>query len=472
MAHTLSITDYLGTTTSLASTGSTAGYKLQSYSAVDATPEIYYNASMYTSGARPVWSRSNNIVETIIVDIYGSSRNDALNRLRYLQRALWWARDTIENPNLRTFTYLSFLPDSSSNTSYSIVLGGTVTPPQNWLGSDDAPIVDNKILGVTLTIEREPYWRGNPPVRSTTQTDHSTLIFSGEALNWDWGVVLTSNLLGDLPGLPYFYLNATAAGAPPYFVSIGYASELRAGSVYDNAGVVEAEGSGAFYNGATSPADANASSGYRVTCPVTTSTLPFFSQTIGLFGNYRVYARAMMTGGATGTLRLDWANEAGALQSNAEVTTSASTYSWVNLGVVQAPGNPFGLRSVHTAAQMTHQLSARRGATAGDLYVDFLFYMPLEYNWTNYNTSGVSGNYTVYDAEIPWHTFGGDAAFPGNREYRYTPTKSQGLWRLPPGNGAFYFISGSADYSALLSNTKSGTLYYVPLFSSARGNDS
>lgn len=470
MAHALSITDYTGTSTSLASTSTSAGYKLQSFSAIDATPEVYYNASPIESGARPIHSRAGNIVETIVVDIYGSSRDDALERLRYLQRILWEARDTAHSPHLRRMSYLSFLPDGSTNTAYSIVMGGTAPPPPGWMGADDASIVDNKIMGVTMTVEREPYWRGNAPAQSTTASDFSTLLINGSTLTPDWGRFDLSTVKGDIPGLPYLILDASATGTKPYFVVAGYSSERRAGATYDDAGLYEAEGA-TLSGGAATSADAGSSGGSLVSYAMSTSYALFMTGTRVLNGRYRVFARTLINGSASAEVYLAYGDESSPSISNAAVSFTGGSYRWLDLGPVSYPINTPGLRTASTSSTASFSLFAKRTGSASDLIVDFLFFMPLEYYWQSYNGTGATGQYTVYDRTIPWLTFQGDAAFASNRQYRYARTKTQGMLAIPQGNGSLYIISGTAAYLCSLSNAKAVTLYYNPLFSSARGND-
>jgi hypothetical protein len=116
-------------------------------------------------------------------------------------------------------------------------------------------------------------------------------------------------------------------------------------------------------------------------------------------------------------------------------------------------------------------LIVNRGGTAGNFLVDFIFLIPLEYYWSSYNSSAVTGGDIVYDSTIPWHTFAGDAGQISSGQYLMAPAcKTNGMLRFPPGNGSFYFISGTAAYVCSLSNTKALTLYYVPQYHGPRGS--
>ena len=117
MAHTLSIVDVYGNTIALASADTAAGYKLIDYAVAEAMPEVSYNASPLARGNKPVFSRRGNIVETATVHVFGSSRDDALNKVRALYRALDGARAVAQSHHAGNLAYLAWKPDTSTNTA-------------------------------------------------------------------------------------------------------------------------------------------------------------------------------------------------------------------------------------------------------------------------------------------------------------------------------------------------------------------
>lgn len=467
MAHTLTITDWAGTTTNLASDTSAAGYKLQQYFTVDPPPEVVYNTSIYVDGNRPVFARTGNIVESLVVDIYGSSRDDALNKLRYLKAAIWNARDTIVNPNLRRYTYLSYKPDSSTNTAYSIVLGGVVTEPQNIL---DTNFNDNKILGVIVTIEREPYWRGIAPIRSASVTDFAINVFATWVLTPDWGRQDVTGLIGAIPGLLHMRVESGVTALK--WLVAGWSSELRAGTSYNTAGLFEAEsmtpGSGFVVS-----SNASASGGNQLEGALTTSFALVGTGTKTLHGMYRVFARLYVTGGTTGTVYLTWSDINSAEVANTAVATTVSSHSMVDLGPISVPLNPSMLLRAESTSNVTIRVYAKRNSTAGSLGFDMLFFMPLEYYWSSLNSETYSGNFIVYDNTIPWSPWGGDAGSHASGFHLFAPSKTQGALYVPPGNGSLYLLGATnATFGNNASgNSKNINIYYVPRWAGARGND-
>lgn len=477
MAHTLSIWSG-GTETSLASTGSSAGYKLIRYEPTEPAPEVVYNASMFTDGNRPVFSRTGNVVEQITLDLYGSSQDHIYTMLRFLKRVMWQARDAIIYPNLRGYVYLGYKPHGTTNTSYSIVLGGTVAePPFDALSQEgDGPILSSKMLRVVLTVEREPYWRDKPPVMSTTLSDFSTAVVTADTMTPDWKQYNITSIGGELPALAYLKINHDASSNKSYWVMAGYSSQLRVGANYNNAGVCEAE-SLTLGSGVALSADAAASPGVGNTAAYVTPTTSYAVMVSGsrvLVGEYRVFGRVRQFSAATISMYFAWGYEGAPKTANAPVTYTNGLYGLVDFGVISVPTNKFTLANDQSLTGINFEVQVKRGATSGDAYIDFIFFMPLEYYWQSRLTSASTGEYTIYDGTIPWGVLQGDAHVGSGRNYIYNPTaKTQGKLMIPPGNGSLYLLIGS-EYNTnynYRTNAKLVDLYVVSRFTAARGDN-
>jgi hypothetical protein len=254
-----------------------------------------------------------------------------------------------------------------------------------------------------------------------------------------------------------------------YFMACGYASELREGGFENDLGLIEAE-SMTLSGGASSSADGSSSGGNLVTYTMTTTPTQMAVTAPVVWGSFRVFARAAVSAG-TATVQLGWAQGSAPFQYNPSATLTSTAYRWIDLGVVSTPRQQPGLLQSSSVSTVNLGLIVNRGGTAGNFLVDFIFLIPLEYYWSSYNSSAVTGGDIVYDSTIPWHTFAGDAGQISSGQYLMAPAcKTNGMLRFPPGNGSFYFISGTAAYVCSLSNTKALTLYYVPQYHGPRGS--
>lgn len=450
MAHTLQINGgTLASAIDLALGTAGAGYHLSAdpsgYTPIEPLPETLYSASRYQDGNRPVFSRSGNIVETITVDIKGSSADDAFAKLRALKRILAEARDYMQRPGIRQPVYLSYKPHGTTNTAYSVLVGGMVTEPMALL---DTPLNSYELIGVMVTIEREPFWREKPPVRSATVTDYSAAAAAETMINPWHAVSLTgaTSVPGDIDALARLELQPTD---PFDRVIAGYRSARVAGSLHSAAGVRDlTPGNSTFGDDATQTADVTALSGNmcRVSFAGTPGNAVRVTQDAGVVGSYRVFCRCKVTSG-TATLYL--AHEVnGVTVNNAAVTIWHTAYWFIDLGIINAPRGPASLTTAASSSDLpagSLKVNAARASGSGSLDIDLLFLMPVdEYYLTASGVGaaiGGSGVTTMYrfDNIAPVRPGGQGADIAETGVY---PVRATGDLKLPPGDGTLYAIVG------------------------------
>lgn len=475
MAHTLSIIDVYGNTIALASADTAAGYKLIDYAVAEAMPEVTYNASPLARGNKPVFSRRGNIVETATVHVFGSSRDDALNKVRALYRALDGARAVAQSHHAGNLAYLAWKPDSSTNTAYSILYGGTVAEPR-FTFDQEAAYIDSKVLAVQLTFEREPFWRANTPVRHTTVTNWSTSTLAITTLTPDWGEYNFSNLSGDYDA-PCLVLALPSSGAFDRWI-MGYVSQKRCVD-YAATHVIEAETFSAPAADTTLTTDGSASPGgggntkYRCDFSGSTSTIVRLNGNLGMTGRYRLFARVKLTAAGTCPVYVNYADSDSSLAgviTNATVNVTRQAYHMIDLGVVQGPLHD----SFYSTSSNNINIRFFAGRTSGtpSLDIDLFVAMPLEYYVDSRGVAASNGNGVryVYDNTMGFRTTSQGVINTTN--YPRVSGYHTGNLLIPPGNGTLVIIRGDSNFeNALAANATAVEVYRVPVFASARGSD-
>lgn len=505
MAHTLSIVDGVeATTLALAATAAT-GYHLIAYNPIMSAYIDQRNASLYMPGDYSVMGKYQNIIETITCEIVGTSRDDLFVKLRALYRAIENARDWVQCPGIRNPVYLAYQPDSTTNTSYSCILGGRVDVPGTDSGITMGPggegeQLNNTMTGIVITIEREPYYRSfalsHTGDRSlSTGTIAPSLTDSiGNAAAWgafdlDGGTYPI--ISGDIPALAqleYSPRNAADAIAIDK-VYVSYVSDSRAGvnpvsgvHLYTIGGLMEAE-LGSMSSGSFTVADATASGAGNTKvrtsfAALATNGLRWESSYGGLPpGVYRVFGRMKLTGAGSSVVYVQPQVGFYNMPALPAVTVTATAWTMYDMGLLDLSvfQPTFG-----SANLIGPKLFCYAAGTAGtDLEIDFLFTMPIDECFIvgrNLGIAGSVGTMRVSNMEPVspprgvFYTFAGKTqAIPDLMSYGLI----SGDIRCRPGKGRIYYMSMNASNQNVYDG---GTLKYrlslytVALHTTARGN--
>lgn len=188
------------------------GYHLVSYQGQPPPVETARNSSLYIDGSTIVNYKAANVVETIVIDIVGNSVDDAFDKLRALERFVWSARDYHTAPNSRIPSRIAYIPFGGSRTVYAVVFNGQVN---ETTASGRAKVDGNRIRNISVTIEREPYWRQLEPNENSFNQPYqfvdpgNTRIY--QSPRW-WGVLSFNATPGGL---------LTPGGDVPALVKLG-----------------------------------------------------------------------------------------------------------------------------------------------------------------------------------------------------------------------------------------------------------
>ena len=481
MEYTLTIYDGTESTTlNLADNPASSGYHLLRYAPVFPALTNQVNDSIYTDGSRAVFGRAENVKEQITIDVVGSSMDDLFVKFRALQRAMTNADDYIKNPMLRQCSYITLQYPGMANACYAVLYGGTVDAPmldaelQAGAGSE-GELLSFVISNVVITIEREPYWRGYPPGIG------SFLVWGQKIDNLTSGIpwgTQAASISGDVDGLPWLAMFPGSKFTLDRMI-VAYASQKRYGSCYNAAGIIEAEGA-TLYNGSSLQADATASGNSKVRTSYSTNAgnVRRFSLNPAIWGEYRVFMRAKLTGG-TGNwnVSLNWGDSSSSMATNAAVAVvNSTTWTMYDLGAVMTPLNAGSLIYDPANGSTYYELWAQKISGSVDLEIDFLWFAPLE-NYVkaqglNLGAGLAASCNFIYDNVSPTRPITGAMALgvSGNLG-QYAPALVTGRLGLPPGEGMLYWMTGAIDWANDNSEAAQyGLFCYTPLYLTARGN--
>lgn len=477
MAHTLTIHDGVETTDiALAATAAT-GYHLIAYNPIMSAYIDQRNASPYLTGDYSVMGKYQNIIETITCEIVGTSRDDLFVKLRALYRAIENARDYVQFPNQRSPSYLTYQPDSTTNASYSCILGGRIDIPGTdasiTMGAGgEGEQLNNTMTGIVITIEREPFWRSGAPVIS-----YASIIGGASGVTTSpWASLDAGTIPGDIPA-PVEVLGKVNAAGILDIVWFGYSSRAHKGTGYDGAGVQEAEG-GAMGTDTSAIADATASPGggtnNKARCTFATVATDAERVTLAVapgYGVFRVFARCQLSAAGTVTLYVKAkSSTAAAAQkiSNTPVTITHTAWRMIDLGIValpilaqQGPGPGVLNRSLI--------VSASRSAGACSLDIDFLFLLPIDEGVIQVKGAALPSDiFLLYSNIMP----GLNTLYV--MDVSNTPSSFpqwSGYIRFPPGPGYLYALGGDANFANVLgANSFTWSSGYYTAYLTARGN--
>ena|SRR3990167_3927246 len=164
MPATLSITNG-STTVNLITTGSSLMLRPDGYIQREPEPNQIRRQSAYEDGSGLVSSRVQNVIETYTVNIKGTSHDNLSANLQALADLQREARNYHTTRWQTTPVYLQAKTSAETNTRYSLVFD--IRSNQRHTFYDNLIFEPNSLIrDETITIEREPYWRSNPPSSS------------------------------------------------------------------------------------------------------------------------------------------------------------------------------------------------------------------------------------------------------------------------------------------------------------------
>ena len=159
MAVTIEITD--GSTT--VSLKNTTGFEILRRGWVQGVPRTknVHKSSIFAPGRSLIQRSDENVIERFSLVLQGSSADNLASQLQQLRKLI----DQAQNYQLVGWenapVYLSAKTDSETETRYSMVKDGDIQLTSSLI--DCEVTEDNVVNGLTVIVEREPYWRNLAP---------------------------------------------------------------------------------------------------------------------------------------------------------------------------------------------------------------------------------------------------------------------------------------------------------------------
>ena len=389
--------------------GSGNGYAPGAYA-----PDVQANGSVFRDGARPIYARAGNVVDSFVVNVKGTSVADALSIVEQIQAVLDEARDIGVNLRHRQLARIAIILDGSSNSNYSTIFGGAVELPDVLF---DAQLANEyTIPNVILTIEREPFWRAHDPAKSTAPggtewiTPPANLNYGN--YNAPFGTLSVTQTdsrrgcLGDLRISPIVNPSPTVTLGN---IIVGARSTYRnrtngnSNSAWPG-GIIEAE-SGSFGTDTAVAADATASPGgggnTKVRVSFATVTSNVVRVTVNppatgggyyyyLSGAYRVFVRAKLSGASSVTMNVATIRLTGTTEVAAPaVTFTATSWTMVDLGLIYADTAQDRVQLEGTGyTSDAIKIYAARTGVATNLDIDAIVLVPVDEYYGSWTLAG------------------------------------------------------------------------------------
>ncbi|MEA1998238.1 MAG: hypothetical protein U9N61_02780 [Euryarchaeota archaeon] len=159
MARTLTLTDGTSSVDLL----DTSGFQvlIDGSSLVEPSARTIYNSSMFADGRSPVMRSANNVTASYRVRLEGTSHDNLASQIQTLVRLIRKARNYHMKAWQQTPVYLQTQTTGETNTRYTLIYDGTIEIEDSVF---DPPVdPGNRINEITVTLEREPYWRSHAP---------------------------------------------------------------------------------------------------------------------------------------------------------------------------------------------------------------------------------------------------------------------------------------------------------------------
>lgn len=159
MARTLNITD--GTTT--VNLLDSSGFHLlkDGWLHSEASAREIWNSSIFSEGRRPSLRAPNNVTERLKLKLHTTSQDNAAVNIQKLMTLIRQTRNNQLYNWEQTPVYMTVKHGDETNTRYAVLVSARVD-----FGSpmDDIFYEGTKLIReMTLTLEREPYWRSHAP---------------------------------------------------------------------------------------------------------------------------------------------------------------------------------------------------------------------------------------------------------------------------------------------------------------------
>jgi hypothetical protein len=449
--------------------------------------------SAVSPGRTLVAGEDGNVIETLQLTVTGTSILDLGAQLTRMGRMRQAVIDFWTNPREIDPVYLHWYAKAGAGPQFALIYAMDIAElePDVW---------QNPIRDVTITIEREPYWRGlppgaNPKVWTHTQIRHVnnytpddlTLYTTGPTSDVNHAVsgtvpnndrspnnnyleITADKIPGDAPALLELACALSTAASPNEYY-IGVRSEPFSYNGMSNPFICTLDAS-AFSGGTdvATAADATTASGNRVNItPGTASDSPRGSASVyvpSYQGRFAVFLRAYQSGGAAGDWRahIEVFAAAGILTDvNVDVLpevqfeVGATHWPPVYMGEIQIPaGMEAGVSSLGLGLKETQYfitIYARRTTGVSTLRFADMVLMPIDDGFAritaNFDTAK-SSDVIIDNTGYMAHGKPGDYAVPfpsggTNVQYGVAEVAGQPLVLQPRKTNRIYFIRTLAD---------------------------
>lgn len=429
------------------------GYHLISYQGQPPPIETARNSSLYVDGSTIVNYKAGNVVETIVLDIVGNSTDDVFDKLRALERFAWSARDYHTAPNSRIPSRIAYIPFGGSRTVYAVVFNAQIN---ETTASGRARVDGNRIRNISVTIEREPYWRQLEPNQGTFAQPYQFVEPGNTSAyrvpRW-WGVLSFNatppdGLLtpgGDVPALIQLALRPRNGFKLARFIC-GYISQKRNSSlgwtIPTTPNVVEAEGGTIFDStGNTAKVVVTTASPY-VGVSINTAmriqqslvyTLRFAtSAALGTY-TWRLFARMRLVPGAGSTSVSVQAYSDNAGNFGAPAMVNSTVYGdWFmyDMGVMVPPAKSSRWGATPAIGASAIGIATRHITGAESLDIDCFVLIPTDEYYVDMSCTETT------DSTVPAMILDNIMVPP------LTTGAVNGQLYIPPGDGVFYYLGG------------------------------
>jgi hypothetical protein len=378
MAHTLKAYFYTDPSTAVTvdfygAVADNDGIAVTSYQMGMPGIEQARNNSLYSDSPRPVYSKHGTVTDVLTVDVRGSTNTNLYTNLHLLAKLGEYARRGSENPYVKSTAYIEMKPGGSAagEVLYAIIYDCRADLPPDWANIQDSTLT---IEDVTVTIERGLWQKYAPAAANTTNNAAATGVANASSVS------SSVDIGGDTTAGYWFTVTQSSGATTINRAIIGYRSKALGGANYASLGKQEAEDQ---TNGTdtSDAADATASAGNKVQCTFATGTLATrLSGTSIPYGTHRVFARMKITGTQVATVNVKYqdTSASGAVYiSNSSVTVNSTSWYVFDLGVIRLVEGTYAAVDDPTIGGIW-ALDASGTPAAGNLDVDYLFFMPTE----------------------------------------------------------------------------------------------
>lgn len=387
MAHTLKAYYYTDPATAVTvdfygAVATNSGIAVDAYQMGIPGIEQARNNSLYSDSPRPVYSKHGTVTDVLTVTVRGSTNTNLYTNLHLLAKLGEHARMASESRNEARPAFITLKPGGSSSGEilYAPIYDCRVEMPADWANHIDATLT---VEDVTVTIERG-LWQANEPstYEQTAGGNVGNVAVTGQA--FASSASSSTDVGGDTTALRTLYITHDPGSVVGQIdrAIVGYRSKSRGGANYASLGKKESE-SATMGTDTSAVADATASGGNIAQCTFGTTTDAIRISGSGIpWGTHRVYMRAKITGSAVASVYVKHQSESlanGAVFiSGSAVLVSSTSYLVYDMGIVRYFERGYGNAYAYTGHTGFYQVFASLAAGAGNLDIDWLYFMPTE----------------------------------------------------------------------------------------------